>query len=271
MNNLPDITPENHMLKLEHERLKKEFSSLMLTLEDMKQQSGPRLSALYTKLFGNKKYEILNLQVEIRILERRKQLLQYYINRDETPNLTLISETIDEIVDEYNKMLAEEAQKIVAAKQFLESPILNPEETTEIKAIYRMLVKHLHPDINPDLSEQEKELFLIAQIAYSQGDLEKLRELSLAIKAEKIGQGDKCHGEIQEYIDKLKEKINILKEKISGLEAMFPFTLKDKLADENWIKEEQKKDQDAIKELTEKRNHLAKIVEVMEEYKSTKQ
>ena len=90
MVNTPDITPESRMLRLEYDELKKKFTDLMLTFEDMKQHLGPKISALYLNLLGNKKYEILNLQVEIKTLEMRKQLLQSYINRDQTPDLKTI-------------------------------------------------------------------------------------------------------------------------------------------------------------------------------------
>ena len=145
MVNTPDITPESRMLRLEYDELKKKFTDLMLTFEDMKQHLGPKISALYLNLLGNKKYEILNLQVEIKTLEMRKQLLQSYINRDQTPDLKTISKQIQETVETYNQMLENEAQKLKDAKTLLEAPVLNPEDTAEAKSLYRMLVKHLHP------------------------------------------------------------------------------------------------------------------------------
>ncbi len=52
MNTL-DITPEKRRLQHEYDELKKKFSNLMLTFEEMKQQQCPKLGALYLSLFGN--------------------------------------------------------------------------------------------------------------------------------------------------------------------------------------------------------------------------
>ena len=270
MVNTPDITPESRMLRLEYDELKKKFTDLMLTFEDMKQHLGPKISALYLNLLGNKKYEILNLQVEIKTLEMRKQLLQSYINRDQTPDLKTISKQIQETVETYNQMLENEAQKLKDAKTLLEAPVLNPEDTAEAKSLYRMLVKHLHPDANPDLTDKEKDLFLVVQTAYSVGDLEKLREICLTLDSGKIINTDTCTANLSEYINKLKNKISGLEQKIADLNKMFPFNLKDKITDKNWVQEEQQKDNETVAQLTEKRNNLSKIIAVMEEYKTVK-
>lgn len=268
MNNTPDITPENRMLRLEYDELKKKFASLTLTFEEMVQEQSPRLSAMYLKLLGNKRYEILNVQVEIKTLEMRKQLLQSYTNRNQTPDLKAIAQKVDAVVNEYNQILAEEAQKLKDAKEILEAPVLSEKETAEIRTLYRMLVKHLHPDTNPDQSDKDKDLFIVVQNAYQHRDIAKLQEICLALDTGKITGTSINIGSIKEYIDKLKPKVAALEQKIADLGKMFPFTIKDNLLDDNWIKQEQQKDEETLQQLKEKRDHLAKIVEMMELYKS---
>ena len=270
MANVPDITPENRRLQQEYDDLKKIFSDLMLSFEYMRQHEGPKLNAIYLKLLGRRKYEIMRLQVELKALELRKRFLQSYINRDQTPDLEEIKRQVKDAVSEYNRMLEFEAEKLKGAKIFLESPILSKEDSEELKALYRLLVKHLHPDINPELSDEERDMFLVVQTAYANGDLEKLREISLAINTGKlINTVDYTHN-ISVYIEKLKERIGVLEQRISDLEKMFPFTLRKNLSDKEWVKQERKIDAETISQLTERRDQLAKIVEVMEEYKSQK-
>ena len=74
--------------------------------------------------------------------------------------------------------------------------------------------------------------------------------------------------DIQEYIDSLKGRIANLEHKIEELKNMFPHTLKDKIFDSKWVETEQKQCADDIAQLTEKRDNLRRIIEVMEEYKS---
>lgn len=50
-------------------------------------------------------------------------------------------------------------------------------EANEIKQVYRSLARRLHPDMNPILSEREKELWHDAQQAYSDGDLYALETI----------------------------------------------------------------------------------------------
>ncbi|MBR0502139.1 MAG: J domain-containing protein [Paludibacteraceae bacterium] len=269
MNTL-DITPEKRRLQQEYDELKKKFANLMLTFEEMKQQEGPKLGALYLKLFGNNKYQILNLQVEIKLLEMRKQLLQRYINRDETPDLQKISSKIEEALSAYNKILENEAQKLKDAKDYLEAPLLSEAETNEMKSLYHLLVKQLHPDLHPNQSEEDKDLFQIVQTAYALGNLEKLREISLALDAGKLVKQEDCGDHLQEYVDTLKGKVRILEQKISDLENIFPYNLKEQLFDQSWVEQEQRRDEEMIALLKEKRDHLSKIVEVMSEYKTKK-
>ena len=266
MTNLPQLSPENNRLQKEYYELKRRYSSLTLTFEEMRNHEGPHLSALYLSLLGNKKHQILSLQVEIKTLEMRRQLLQSYINRDTAPDLPAIDKKIAEMVAEYNQILAEEAQKLSDAKQLLEAPVLSPDDTAELKSLYRLLVKHLHPDTNPEQTDKDKELFLLVQTAYNCGDLEKLREAALALDPDKLLDTDTLKGDIAEYISQLKEKISALEQKIASLEAMFPFTLRDNLFDDEWVKNEQRKNDDTIAQLNEKRDYLRRIVEVMEEY-----
>lgn len=268
MQNALDLTPEQRKLNQEFDQLKKKYASLMLTLEEMRQHDGPKLTALYLSLLGNKKYEILNLQVEIKTLEMRKQLLQSYINRDETPDLHAINKRVEDVVADYNRVLEQEAQRIKSAKEYLEAPLLSDEDSAEIRTLYRMLVKHLHPDLNPKLTENEKDLFQIVQEAYSSSNLDKLREISLAIDTARVVDSSNYTSDIQEYIDSLKGRIANLEHKIEELKNMFPHTLKDKIFDSKWVETEQKQCADDIAQLTEKRDNLRRIIEVMEEYKS---
>ncbi len=84
---------------------------------------------------------------------------------------------------------------------------LSSEETEELKKMYKQIVKKLHPDINPNITEGELKLFNQAVEAYKSGDIQALRSISIMIS------------EISDY-EETADSINVLKEKINRLKQM---------------------------------------------------
>ena len=56
--------------------------------------------------------------------------------------------------------------------------ILSKEDARELKKLYRKIVKALHPDLRPDLSDEEYRMFQNAVEAYERGDLETIRVIA---------------------------------------------------------------------------------------------
>ena len=56
-----------------------------------------------------------------------------------------------------------------------QAEVLSDEDNKELKKLYRKIVKALHPDINPDVSQAQVQLFDNAVSAYKSGDLGTLR------------------------------------------------------------------------------------------------
>ena len=60
----------------------------------------------------------------------------------------------------------------------LGSERVNETPAQELKRLYRYIMKKLHPDANPDATEAEMDLLRKAQKAYSEGDLDTLRDIA---------------------------------------------------------------------------------------------
>ena len=253
---------------MEYRRLRQEYADLLLTFNQMKEHEGPHLSALYLQLLGQLQYELLQLQVEVKTLELRRSLLQAYINRDQTPDLLSITLQVEEKVEEYNRILQENAERLRTAKEILEAPLLSEDDTKELKALYKMLVKALHPDLHPGQSEEEADLFLRVQVAYSMGDLVRLREYSLMVENKAFDYDNSTSGsDMQQMVDDLRAKVEQFKEKIAALEQSFPFIHRQHLADKKWIESEQKRIHEEAEATRTQKEQLERIVAVMEEYK----
>ncbi len=60
----------------------------------------------------------------------------------------------------------------------------------QIKTIYRILVRQLHPDLNPDVTQSQRELWFDVQQAYSDQDLARLEMILARQESEKEGSVD---------------------------------------------------------------------------------
>ena len=105
---------------------------------------------------------------------------------------------------------------------------LTDEENKELKKLYRTVVKQLHPDINPDISEAQARLFDNAVTAYKNGDLVFLRLIQ-----EMVGE-PKAQPESQDVMSVLREENNRLEkmrssieDSISEIKSSYPYTVKE--------------------------------------------
>lgn len=239
MSNL-DLTPEQKQLREKLEQLKQEFSRLFSLKNEMKTYEEPYLTSLYTELIGTKQYEFFCKNTELSMLKRKIEYMQSYINRNEKPDVSAVNKKIEKDFSEYNKKLEEQAKHIAAAKELLSSPLLTEEEVKQIKETYYAIVKRLHPDINPNTSDYEKDLFLKAQIAYDMSNLTELKQIFLAleIRDEKIALNNL---DIRGVTEDMENKVVLLENQIEKLNTLFPFNHRENLSNPEWIREEQSK------------------------------
>ena len=229
--------------------LRAELADLFEKREFMVSHERDQLTALYTSLIGKLQYEEYALKVAVSRLRRKSELIQAKRNRGEHVDLEEIEQQVENEFWEHQQKLQRQLDEIREANALLNSPILTEEATAELKNIYRVLVKRLHPDWNVNQTEQEEELFVRAQTAYKTADLQELRNILLVINKEK-SMDELKGGNIDEEIAKLEHSRDDLQMKIDQLNEKFPFTYRERLADFAWVKAEQEKLQQRIQDLT---------------------
>lgn len=263
-----DVSPRKQQLKDEYERLQQEYSELVAKRDDLLQHEGPLLEALYMTTIGQLLYEELCLQQDIALLKYERDLLQAYENRGEEPDFEEILEKVEETAKTFNEKLKKEEEKRKKAKAFVEE---HQEEQSkqkeadriELKAIYKRLVHRLHPDLHPEQTEWERELFLKVQEAYEKQDLNTLRqleeELNSGMSSEEMD--NETVEEWEERIQKLKDLISAIKEEITRIENGFPFTYRTNLYDQEWVSATQEEIRVRIELLQKEKERLEKIIE----------
>ena len=135
----------------------------------------------------------------------------------------------------------------------------------DLKRLYRKMVHRLHPDLHPEQTEWERELFLRVQKAYDEDNLELLLQLEQELDAgmpSSSVENDTVE-EWEQRVDKLKEQISNVKEEIEQLECSFPFTYRQKLYDMEWISAQREEIRARIERLEKERDRLQKIVDIL--------
>ena len=231
--------------------LRAELADLFEKRDYMISQEKPRLTALYIDLVGKLQYEEFVIRVEVMKLKRKHQIIQAALNRGERPDTEVVERIVELEFIDYQAQIEAQAESIKAAKSYLEAPLMTEEDASDLKRIYRILIKRLHPDWNPDLSEERKELFVRAQAAYKSNDVQELRNILLMIEADEPVQIKE--ETIDDDIARLERSLADLQARVDKLNAMFPFDHRDKLYDKEWIENKQAQIKDSIARLTDEK------------------
>ena len=231
--------------------LRAQVAELYEQRESMVSYERQNLIAQYTNQIGKWQYEEYALKVAVMRLKRKVQLIQTHINRGEQINLQHIEQQLEVEFSEYQQLLEEQLESVRAAQAFLAAPILTEDDANDLKRIYRILVKRLHPDWNPNLPQEKQDLFVRAQAAYKNADVQELRNILLMLDADDKPQTK--DDTVQKTIEQLKRSIADLTARIDKLEQSFPFNMRDKLSDEKWIAQRQKEIKENIARLQEEK------------------
>lgn len=171
----------------------------------------------------------------------------------------------------YNERIYQEEEKIKQAKEYIkeqqeEEKQEQEDEKRDLRDLYRKLVHRLHPDLHPEQTEWERELFLKIQDGYEKGDLDRLRELAEQLEAGMPTDAvdNDSTEEWEERVNRLKEEIAKIREEIANMLQQFPFTYRDKLKNQDWISETQAMLRQEIENLEKEKARLEQIVGIME-------
>ena len=231
-------TPENEALSIELDKLNAEFLELFSVHKDTTDNE-PILYSLYLNKLGFLTFRLFEKKTEYSKVKMKMELIQAAINRNEKPNFKLIEKKLDAQLSDYYKQIAENADNLEIAKSVLLN-LLPPEFVTELKELFHTLCKRLHPDLHPNQTEEDKDLFLKVKAAYDLNNLTELKKILLYLESNKEEPVSLLTSdEKQKRIEYLTNSIHSLKEKIQKLLESFPHNLKELISDDEKIAAEQ--------------------------------
>jgi hypothetical protein len=261
--NTPAITTENQELTKELERLNLEFLDLFARHREMVDNESVILTSLYLEKLGLLQLELLEKQTESARLKMKMDLIQAASNRDEKPDLKAIETIINKRLHNYYAEIQLQSAALNVAKEVL-SHLISPEEYQKLKEIFRVLCKRLHPDLNPNQTEEEKDLFIKVKAAYDLRKLSDLQSILLFLDDYKTENLANIPGyEKKDRIEYLKKNILVLNDKIDQLKQTFPFNIENLIYDDGYIRHKQEEIQDQIKTVEEKIIGFLNIIMIM--------
>lgn len=221
--------------------LRTEYIKLINDKDVLQEWGKPHLEALYATRIGVYQLERLQLQLQVKAIKRKLELVRSAIAKQ----LPIYEQFIEiqvatELADVMEQINAQ-GLEIEKGKMLL-SHLETPQRSAEIRHLFRQFAKRLHPDVNPELTAEQQRLWHLAKEAYQCGDLEKLKALQLVYEKEMNSVDATLQSlnkeEILLRIEVLMEGIKLLNQQIEAIRNKFPFDMEDQIKDEEWVAEQ---------------------------------
>lgn len=214
---------------------------------------------------GSIEYKAYEAQCAALRLKRKIELIQAKKNRQEKIIISTIEEILDNEFAEYQKKLDEQINKMNAALKRSKADFLSEEDSKELRKLYRAIVKALHPDMNPDSSEVQIELFNHAVTAYKNGDLVTLKIIhEMVVNSPLPEQHKDAMTQLTEEKSRLQGLLKSVTECIDTIKSEYPYTMKELLEDPDKIKHKRKELESILSQYNELiSTYKAKIEEML--------
>ena len=234
------IFPDISKIQKDNERLKAEITMAVLERDDLKFNQCRNIETAYMLKLGNLEYKAYKAECDMLREKRKMELVQARINRQEQIDLKSIGHVLDEEFLEYQSRLDERLDRMNEALKRSKGEYLSDAESKELKQLYRKIIKALHPDLHPELSQSELNLFYQAVDSYESGDLQGLRLIETMV-AEDGKQVTEDALSMEKKNERLKGILASLQDEIEKIKSSFPYNKLDLLEDDAAVEKEKEK------------------------------
>ena len=250
--NIIILHPDFEALKADVEKLRTEISILALERDELLYQECRNIEMTYMLSVGALEYKAYEIECAILRLKRKAELIQAKNNRQEKVIISQIEYILDSEFADYQAKLNEQVEKMNAALERSRGQVLTDEDSRELKRLYRAIIKLLHPDLHPDLSDTKIQLFNNAVEAYERGDLKALRIID-AMVSEPTFTVEKSDGRaaLTKEKERLSRLLQNIKDRIAEIKSEYPYTMKSFVQSPEKIAARKRELEDHIKQLNE--------------------
>ena len=212
--------------------LRQQLIDTLMEIDTINLQVNPHILADYAKTIGYLETDLYKWQLKARREKRKFSLAQAALNQEKDVSDAELEAALDaEFVEWQNQLDALLAEQLDLLEQSANTSPLSPSETREIKKLHRILIKRLHPDIHPNLSEEGLRFFMLVQTAYENGDLDMLKSILAATeefeKEPDVSTASEEDLEIE--IAMTEAQLAVAREKLDDVKNSYPYTLSELL------------------------------------------
>jgi HD superfamily phosphohydrolase len=128
------------------------------------------------------------------------------------------------------------------------------------------LAKELHPDVNQNFTEQQKNLWYAVKRAYISGDLDSMRALSVMVNDSSFDSNkfdSLSNDNLNTQIELLIAGIEKLLSEIKQIRSTFPFNIEKELHNEEWMEEQNRKTEQQIEEAKAQKQKYEERLELL--------
>ncbi|MGV8118821.1 MAG: hypothetical protein AB2L14_03550 [Candidatus Xenobiia bacterium LiM19] len=220
------------------------WSIVTILLQELTATIVPDLKARYMLSVGSAEIELVQLRIATTKLKRTIELIQAALNRGEKPDISRIEEQLDAEMVERRMEVLRKKLALKEAQSSMKMCRMSREEAAAFKSLYRSLVMKLHPDVNPGQTAREKGLWLRLQSACTHGDKEDMK--LVAVLLTDCTQPDElsCLSGIDEWSHRkvlLEGALTKTRAEITKVKSEFPFSIRDRISDDRWTEEQNRK------------------------------
>lgn len=232
---------QTQKLRDDYECIKVYYIKLINDRDVLLHWGKPQLEALYAAKIGVWQLECLHLELQIKSLQLKIEMISAALNTGSPIDIQDIEMKVALKLAQAEEQIILSTHQLANAKDLL-THLASPQRSAELRHTYRTLAKQLHPDANPNLPDHLRQLWYTVVQAYDAGDLEQLKAMHVLYDAE-LAQAAHTEAaytseELSLIICTLKEGARTLEEEIKNIKENFPFTFEEKIKDEDWVANE---------------------------------
>lgn len=260
------LTPEHAAALQRYQDLLERMPVVEEEKEQLLNHLLPMLNARYLQLVGENKMELLNYQLEAFMLRRKMEMIRAAINRGSPVLLEVIETLVNAEVKEQREKLEQEAQRFQQALMLVVVPALDKKDADELKQLYYRLARLLHPDMNPELTDEQRELWLQVCEAYREGNLERMRGLMVLAESGQPVVATAVSSSVEELVRRanyLQMVIDSTLAQIEKIKSNFPYTHMDLFEDPAWVAQQNAMIRQAIAAVLIEITATQKLIDVL--------